>query len=174
MVERYIKTLRYVDGRQLMRLALSLGCCNEVSPEACTALQEVADAVCQVGTLITYIKRGELDVSRDNLNAIKKRSLSPDSRYNFKAYPIDRQPNLKKLTNAGIKEDVDTIVYIPVQYFIDAGLWNLTTIGEDFSKIETIRSTVILDGSEWAIKDKGLSGRVNGVPLYITFGLHQK
>lgn len=155
------------------------GCeCGAMQVDACTALKEVAAIVCEQGTTVVYIKRGESDIKRDSLHAIDARSLT--TRYKFKAYPVERQPNRKTLERAGIKEDVDTIVFIPLAMFVEAGLIRTpvdeeaSTLGEDFSKIEMIRSTVILDGSEWKIRDKGLSGRIAGIPIYVTFGLQQQ
>jgi hypothetical protein len=55
--------------------------------------------------------------------------------------------------------------------WIDAGIIQLDRLGESFKAIDIIRSTVLLDGSEWKIKDKGLSGRLGGMPLFITLGL---
>lgn len=153
-------------------------CGSYLSVDVCTALKEVAQVACEQGTSVVYIRRGEPDVRRDSLEAVKDRSLN--TRYAFKAFPVERQPNRKQLERAGIKEDVDTVIYVPMAMFIEAGLVrppqdaDMLSLGDDFAKIEMIRSTVLLDGSEWKIREKGLSGRLGGVPLYVTFGLHQE
>jgi hypothetical protein len=152
-------------------------CGSFVSIDICTALHEIELIACEQGTTVVFIHRKEQDVGRDSLGTVKKRSL--DTRYKFKAFPVERQPNRKQLERAGIREDVDTVITIPMSMMIESGLIRTpqdseyTTIGEDFAHIDIIRSTVVLDGEEWKIRDKGLSGRLGGIPLYVTFGLER-
>lgn len=137
--------------------------------EATEHRQDALDLSMQYGTPIQIRLRKESDVSRDKLNSIKQKDITNDiSTY---ALPVERQPDRKKLEKAGIREDVDVIVYTPILAWIKLGYIKDATIGKDFTAIDIIRSTIILDGSEWKIADKGLSTRIGQYPLYITFGL---
>jgi hypothetical protein len=144
-------------------------CCNLHDVDICNALQDILDVTNEMGTSIVYVRRTEQDVTRDSLGTIKSRSL--ETRYSMKANPVERYPDYKRLERAGLREGCECMIYTPIAAWVEVGLINLLTIGRDFAALETIRSTVILDGSEWRIADKGLNSRIAGVPLYITLGL---
>jgi hypothetical protein len=144
----------------------SLSC--GIGLEAATLRQQAADVACQYGTQITLKLFGESSVSRDTLGAIKKR---PTNGTVIKAFPIERQPDARKLEKAGIREEVDLVAWTPVQAWIDAGILSDEYFGESFAAIDMTRSTVILDGQEWKIADKGLATRVGEYPVHITLGL---
>lgn len=131
--------------------------------------QDALDAAMQYGTPVTFRPRKESDVSRDSLGTIKKKSITPT--FETWALPVERQPDARKLEKAGVREIVDVLIYTPIQSWIDAGLVEDSTLGIDFSRIDTIRDTVLLDGEEFKIADKALSTRVGKFPVYITFGL---
>jgi hypothetical protein len=139
--------------------------------DICGALADIEEQAVIMGTPITYIYRKESDVQRDSLGTIKSRSL--ETRYEFNALSVERHPDHKKLERAGLREGVEALVYLPTATFFEYGLirQDHQKLGFDFAALETVRSTVILDGSEWKIADKGLSGRMSWVPLYVTFGL---
>jgi len=139
--------------------------------EASHARQDALDASLQYGTPVSVIFRGESDVSRDTLGTIKKRNASP--LLNMNAFPVERQPDTRKLEKAGIRETVDVVIYTPIQAWIDSGRVTDERIGDTFASIDTTRSTVVLDGSEWKIADKGLAVRIGQYPVYITLGLRR-
>lgn len=148
----------------------SSGCALDcgIGLEAQTMRQVAQDTACQFGTMITVKLFGESDISRDNLGTIKRR---PTTGIAMKAFPIERQADRRKLEKAGIREDVDVIAWTPAQSWIDAGILDDTNIGETFASIDMTRSTVILDGQEWKIADKGFATRIGEFPVHITLGL---
>lgn len=141
-----------------------------INLEAAGARQIAMDAAQQYGAPVKVILRSETDVARDSLQTIKKRSLPG---LDMKALPVERQPDARKLEKAGIREEVDVLIYIPILYFIDAGIINDTHLGDTFARIDTTRSTVILDGTEFKIADKGLAVRIGQYPVHVTFGLRR-
>jgi hypothetical protein len=146
--------------------------CLDLTAEQCQALADTQDMMCQNGTLTEIILRKEPDVERDNLGAIKRRGHTPEKRFKLRA-SIERHVNSNRLEKFGLRETCDTTATYAVADWIDAGVIQLDRLGESFKAVDTIRSTALLDGSEWKIKDKGLSGRIGGVPLFITLGLQE-
>jgi hypothetical protein len=145
-------------------------CCAIEDLDICGALSDVQEQACIMGTPVTYIYRKESNVQRDALGTIKQRSL--ETRYDFYSFPVERYPDYKKLERAGLREGVEVIVYLPMATFFEYGLIRQDRqLGSDFASLEIIRSTVLVDGSEFKIKDKGLFGRLSWVPLYVTLGL---
>jgi hypothetical protein len=152
-------------------MAFVCSCQDILAVDICNALTETQQAACEWGTPIVYVFRKEHDVIRDELGTIKKRSL--DTKFTFNALPVERYPDYKKLERAGVKEGVEVLVYTPMATWMEYGFirQDKRYLGFDFAAIDTIRSTVIVDGIEMKIKDKGLSGRLSWMPLYVTLGL---
>lgn len=139
--------------------------------EALGALQDVADVAAVYGTAITVKLRAEGGVRRDALGTIIQRDLAPT--LSLDAYPVERSPDKRKLEKAGLREEVEVMVYTPMKSWVDAGVIDLDEIGDTFAAIDVTRSTVILDGTEWKVADKGMPSRIGPVPLYITLGLRR-
>jgi hypothetical protein len=139
--------------------------------EAAGYRQDVLDLSMQYGTPVTIRLRKESDVNRDDLGSIKKKSLTPS--FSTWALPVERQPDTRKLEKAGIRELVDVLIYTPILSWMESNHISDDNIGNEFSAIDTTRSTVLLDGEEWKIADKGLSTRLGKYPVYITFGLRR-
>ena len=137
--------------------------------EAMGYRQDALDAAMQYGTPVTFRLRKESDVGRDSLGTMKNKTLVAG--FNTFALPVERQPDARKLEKAGVRAEVDVLIYTPIQSWIDAGIISDDTLGVDFSAIDMIRTYVLLDGQEFKIADKGLSMRVGKFPVYITFGL---
>ena len=137
--------------------------------EAMGYRQDALDAAMQYGTPVIFRPRKESDVSRDTLGTIKKKSITPS--FETWALPVERQPDQRKLEKAGIRTEVDILIYTPIQSWIDEMIISDDTLGKDFSAIDLIRDTVILDGQEFKIADKCLTNRIGPYPVYITFGL---
>jgi hypothetical protein len=106
--------------------------------------------------------RDEAKVDRDSYNSIKQRDL-PSTEILMKVYPILFNPNQHQIEKAGLKEMVDVVVYLPMK--------NLTDNGNSFKDIEMIRSSVILRGMKYWIKDKTLHSQFLDTFLYIVLGL---
>jgi len=145
--------------------------CNGVSLEACQALRDTQDVCKTYGTPIVIKMMNEGTVERDELGTIKSRDI--DVRFNIHAFPVEVQPSVRSLEKAGLREAVECSVYTPMKSWIDAGYIKISNIGDDFAAIDITRSTVVLDGTEWKISDKGLSGRIGTAPMYVTFGLRR-
>ena len=92
----------------------------------------------------------------------------------MKAYPVERQPDARMLEKAGLRETVDVVVWTPMRRWIDLDVIDPFDIGNTFAAIDITRTTVIIDGYEWLIADKGLANRVGEIPTYITFGLRKR
>ncbi|MDR2193868.1 MAG: hypothetical protein LBP19_05295 [Treponema sp.] len=149
------------------------GCgCVDLSTEQCHALNDTQEQVCMGGMPTEVILRNEPDIERDNLGAIKKRTYRNERRFTFHAV-VERQQNAGKLEKLGLRETCDSTATYAIAEWIDAGIIQLDRLGESFKAIDIIRSTVLFDGTEWKIKDKGLSGRLGGIPLFITLGLEE-
>lgn len=120
----------------------------------------------QYGQLVTVKLRNEPDVKRDEYNSIKSRPTNKTATGTFGAYPVQYQPTERQLEKAGLRERCDVAIYLPVLDFKD--------LGYDFVDIDATRSTVIVDGEEFQIKDKARSSQFGGLWLYITLGLSRK
>jgi hypothetical protein len=146
--------------------------CIDLTAEQCEALQDTQEMMAEQGVLTEVILRSEPDVARDNLGAIKRRAYPAEKRYKFRGEFI-RQPGWKKLEKIGVREGCDAAVTYAVKDWLDAGILQTARFGESFKAVDTIRSSVLVDGAEWKIKDKGLSGRLGDVVLFISFGLQE-
>ena len=139
----------------------------EASFEASCAQLDVQAALREYGATITAHIRTEADVVRDNYNSIKSRPTDQTpTDATFCAFPIQYQPNEKQLEKAGLREKVDVAVYTAAQDWIDAG-W-------DFNKLDIKRTTVIVDGEEFEIRDKARVSQFQNVWLYFTLGLSKR
>lgn len=139
--------------------------------EAAGFRQDALDMSMQYGTPITFNRNAEADVTRDDLGAISMREI--DNGFNLFAMPVERQPDTRKLEKAGIRELCDVLIYTPILAWMQKGYIKDATLGKDFASIDITRGTVLLDGEEWKISDKGLSTRIGPYPVYITFGLRK-
>lgn len=148
----------------------STGCTGDcgIGLEAATLRQVAQDTACQFGTTIIFKPFGESELIRGSLGTIQRRPLDGVT---MKAYPVERQPDTRKLEKAGIREEVDVVIWTPAQSWIEAGLVDDEKLGETFAAIDMTRSTVILDGQEWKIADKGFATRIGDKPVHITLGL---
>lgn len=139
--------------------------------EALSACQTAMDVCNQYGTPLDIKVRGESAIRRDSLGAIISRDISP--RMTMYAHPVERSPDRRKLDKAGLREEVDVAIYTPLQAWVNAGIIDLDRLGDTFEAIDMTRWTVIMDGIEWKLSDKGLSVRVGALPLYVTLGLRR-
>lgn len=130
----------------------------------CNALQLQADAqqlAHEYGYATSLKVRTEANATRDAYGSVIARS-EPTAVIIY-ALPIDFQPNERKLEAAGIRERVDAVATTPFKDWSDAGM--------TFKDIEAIRTTVVIDGQTFEIKDKSLSGPVGNAFIYVNLGL---
>lgn len=137
-----------------------------VSLEGLHAQQDAQEACRQYGQRIQVRLRAEQNVQRDEYKSIKARPTNKTASGSFYAYPIQYQPTERQLEKAGLRERTDVAVWAPLLDFTDLGF--------DFKDIDATRSTVIVDGEEYQIKDKARASQFAGAWLYITLGLSKK
>ena len=130
------------------------------------ALQDIRDTVREWGQIVDFFLRGEKDISRGSLGTKTKGSLNTVS---IPAYPINRNPDSKQLSQAGLSIQGSVLIYTSSQAWVDAGLLNLDRL--ELSNFDVSRMTVGLDGKEWQVAEVGFANRINGSPTYITFSL---
>jgi hypothetical protein len=128
------------------------------------ALEDARFQIDERGELIQIIERNEVNVSRDRYNSVKKRSQT--TKYSFKTYPIDFNPNERALEKAGLREEVDVVIYTAMKDWSDNGI--------DFKDIEPTKMTIKLRGENYEIKQKGLASQFSDTFLWITFGIFKR
>lgn len=134
--------------------------------EGLHAQMDAQTLVREYGQQIEVRLRDEDNVSRGTYNSIKSRPTNKTASGVFAAYPIEYQPTERQLEKAGLRERCDVSVWIPILDFQDLGF--------EFADINATRSTVIVDGEEFQIKDKARASQFGGVWLYYTLGLSKK
>lgn len=126
-----------------------------------------AQALCrEYGQRIKIRLRDEDNITRDSYNSIKVRPSQKTALGEFGAYPVQYQPSEKQLEKAGLREKTDVAIYIPVL--------DISDLGFGFADIDIKRSTVILDGEQYEIRDKARSSQFAGSWLYYTLGLSKR
>jgi hypothetical protein len=128
------------------------------------ALIDVQNESVLYGEEMTVYVREESQVARDKYGSIKKRSTAGGG-ITMQAYPLTFNPNQYQIQKSGLKEEVDAIAYTPMK------TWTDNSIG--FEDIDLSRSSVILRGIKYWIKDKTYSGQFADTFLYITIGLRR-
>jgi hypothetical protein len=128
------------------------------------ALQDVQNEVEIYGNEIKLRIRDESTIDRDSYNSIKQRDL-PASDIIVKADPIISNPSQYQIEKAGLREMVDIMAYVPMKSLTDKAI--------EFEDIDMIRSSVILDGIKYWIKDKAKHSQFLDTFLYVILGLRQ-
>ena len=133
--------------------------------EKITALLDAKWMIDERGALITYYKRNESDVSRDRYYSIKKKgAVTATTMYSF---PITFNPTDKELMKAGLRENVDVMIYTAMQDWIDEDIIPKT-------EIDSTRDTINLMSESYQIKEIGFSNHFLDTFLNVTFGLVQR
>jgi len=131
------------------------------------ALQDVSDICREYGEDVTIYIRYESDVTRDKYNSLKQTSFAvAPVKHELKANPVDHTPNKQTMEKAGIREDCQCIIYFSTKDLIDREL--------NFDTIENEKITIIIDGNEYGIRDKGKAVSYADAHLYTTIGLFKK
>ena len=122
------------------------------------ALRDAQDVVLLYGEEMILRVRDESEVNRDQYSSIKSRK-NPSEDLVVKVYPVTFNPNMHQIEKAGLRENVDAIAYVPMK--------TLSTAKIDFEQLDLIRSSVILRGNKYWIKDKVLSSQFLDTFLYV-------
>ena len=135
-----------------------------VQLEQFQALQDIQDKAREYGEPVIIYFRKESDVRRDKYNTIKAVNI-PGVSATMQTYTNDKtqNPNDRKLDSAGIREHCDVLIWTPAKDWIDQGF--------TFNDLDVNRDTVIFQGYEWKISDKGIPYNLGDVSLYVTIGL---
>jgi hypothetical protein len=128
------------------------------------ALIDAQNVINERGDEVTLIIRTETGVTRDAYGSIVKKQDA--TKYYFKSYPINWSPNSDTLKQAGLREECNVIVNFGMKDFKDNGL--------NFADLDINRMSVILQGQDFEIKEKGLNSQFSDTFLYISFGLFKR
>ena len=126
-------------------------------------LKDVKQVMDEQGASYILQLREEPEVTRDKYNSLKKRgtpNIMP-----AKTYPVGYNPSIYQIEKAGLRENVEVIIYTAMCDYINASV--------GFDDIEIKRSTVILDSQRYEIRDKKKFGQIQDTWLYIILGLNK-
>jgi len=135
-----------------------------VTNERDGALIDAKSVVDEYGDEIKLILRNEGNVTRGKYGGIKRKTTTTE--YTFNAYPIIYNPGIYALEKAGLRQEVNVVIYLAVKDFIDNSL--------DFDDIGIIRSTVQMKNGAYEIKEKAQVSQFADVFLYYTLGLFKR
>lgn len=125
------------------------------------ALADVQNIVHERGMMVKVQIRNENQILRDSYGSISERMDSVS--FFVKAFPVEMNPSQKQLEKAGIRETQEAVAWMAYKDFTDAGY-----TPEAF---ELIRMTVIMNGMQYQVKERGLVSQFADAFLYVTFGL---
>jgi hypothetical protein len=129
------------------------------------ALTDIKGIVDERGMLIKVVLRKESNVTRDRYNSIEARQQ--DRIIWMKAYPVNFSPSMKQLEKAGIREQANVLAYTAMKDWMTAGV--------ELDEIEFEgRSTVVLQGKEYEIRERGQESQIGDSFAYITLGLFKR
>jgi|GEM_PF-6736949 len=152
-----------ITGSQVLKFTnANVGVYQEMND----ALYDAKSIIDERGTVIQFIYRHEQNVERDDYNSIKKKS-NIDTKYFFRAYPVEFRPNEKRLEKAGLREECDVLVWTAMKDWMDIGL-NFSDI------ILNLNHSIILEGETYEIRDKALVSQFADTFLYITLGAFKR
>jgi len=137
-------------------MAVELG----VQLERDCALEDAKEWIDERGDEIIFKTIEESGVNRDIYGSIKKRT---PVQVTMNAFPIEFSPTQSQMEKAGIKENVDVIIYVAQLDFTNN---NLT-----IENIDDIRWRLTLKGNTYSIKDINEVNMMADTYLNITLGL---
>lgn len=107
--------------------------------------------------------RDEGNITRDDYKSIRRRSTVMDLDRTFYAFPVEYSPSQRKLEKGGLKESSDVMIYTARQDWLDESL--------DFEQIDMTRTSVIIEGTTFEIREKSRVNQIGTGFVYISFGL---
>lgn len=137
------------------------------SVDQCNALKDTYEVCHTWGDIVKVYVRNEGDVQRDKYEDLAFGKVETDvTPLTMPAYPIEFQPNRRTLEKAGIREDCDVLITTPMY------CWSIS--GVDFEEIDMTRSTVVLRGIKYVIKEKSFFSQFTDTYLYVNLALRRK
>lgn len=130
------------------------------------ALRDIRDTVRDWGQPLKFYIRKESQITRGSLGS---KVASTIENVEIPAYPIQRNPDSKQLSQAGLSFQGSALIYTSALSWFDAGYLDLDAL--ELSNFDVSRMTVGMDGKEWAVAEVGFANRINGSPTYVTFSL---
>lgn len=130
------------------------------------ALRDIRDTVREWGQKLDFYIRKESQITRGSLGS--KIDTSIES-VEIPAYPIQRNPDSKQLSQAGLSVGGGALIYTSALAWVDMGYLDLDKL--ELSNFDVSRMTVGMDGKEWQVAEVGFANRINGSPTYVTFSL---
>jgi len=126
------------------------------------ALEDAKEFIDERGDTITLQSVTESGTSRDVYGSIKNRT---PVEYTMNAFPIIINPTQSQMEKAGIKENVDVMIYLAQLDF--------TTNGITIEDIDDIRWRVKVMESTYSIKEKNPINMMADTYLNIVLGLYK-
>jgi hypothetical protein len=133
--------------------------------EALYALDDIKKYIDERGDLIEFNLRNDSDIVRDAYNSIEKKTET--AILFLRAFPVTHSPSDKQLEKAGLKQKHDVILYTAMKDWITAGY------GFDDIRLD-LKSTIKLQGGNYEVKEKSLTGQMNDLYGYISFGIAER
>jgi len=135
---------------------------NGVTFERDSALLDAKWMIDERGMAIIYYARSESNVQRDKYNSLKRKTdVTGITVY---AYPVTFNPIDDQLRKAGLKEEVDVLIYTAMKD------WSLNDI-IPIDDIDHTRDSIVLMGKSYIIKEVGFANHFSDTFLNVTFGL---
>lgn len=126
------------------------------------ALLDSKSIIDERGSSIEYYPRSETNISRGDYNSIKRKSSVVP--INLNAFPINYNPIDKDLRKAGLREEVDILIYTAMKDWID------NSINPEI-EIDITRASFVLRERTYIIKEIGFANHFYDTFLNVTFGL---
>jgi len=137
-------------------MAIEIG----VQLERDCALEDAKEWIDERGDEIKLKASNEGNVVRDVYGSIKQKAVTE---YTMNAFPIEFNPTDGQMEKAGIKENVDVIIYL--------AQLDLTNNSIGYETIDDIRWRVTVKGATYTIKDKNQVNMMADTYLNIALGL---
>lgn len=141
---------------------------SDITHEQELSLIDARDIIRERGKQIEIRLHTEQKITRDKFGSIKNRGTAQTDERTFYSYPLTFNPSEKELDRAGIREKVQVLAKTAMLDWNDAG-YPMETL----KTLDSIRATVIIDGSKYEIRDKVLESQFGGTYLYVLIGLNK-
>lgn len=134
-----------------------------VDTEQCEAMKDVQDVMCMYGSPVIFQWRDEDNVERDRYGSIKTKREARE--LTFRCYPIEYNPSVKRLDQAGLRNEIRVMV--------TSSIYDWALNGLTFNDINEKRMTAVVDGNRYEVSDMNRVGRIGDNYLYLVFGLNK-
>jgi len=131
-----------------------------VQMERDDALRDAKEFIDERGDDVVLKETSEANLVRDEYGSIKQKVITE---YTMKSFPIEFSPTSDQLEKAGLKENVDVIIYLATLDFTNNSI--------DFESLDEIRWRVTVRGNTYKISDKNEVNMMADAYLNIALGL---